>query len=78
MLQTFKQKMMANSVESNGSQLLSSLMSDFWNSEDFFKKAIRGTDFFPSVNIGDKDECYEIEVSAPGRKTLKWPQTRGC
>jgi len=59
---------MANLVKSNKSHLLSNVLADFWNAEDFFNKPLLANDLFPSVNVLDNDHSYELEVSAPGYK----------
>lgn len=43
------------------------MVGDFWNTDGFFKPFFE-SEFLPAVNIRDKKDSYELEVSAPGYK----------
>lgn len=55
-------------VKSNQFPSFRSMMEDFWNTDGFFNKPIFENGFLPAVNIRDKKDSYELEVSAPGFK----------
>lgn len=55
---------MSNLVRSNDLSSLRSMMEDVWNNK-FFNVPFFNTDF-PAVNVLEKDDHYELEVSAPG------------
>lgn len=55
-------------VKSNQFPSFRSMMEDFWNTDGFFNKPIFDNGFLPAVNIRDKKDSYELEVSAPGFK----------
>jgi HSP20 family protein len=55
-------------VKSNGFPSLRSMMEDFWNVDGFFNKPIFDSKLLPAVNIKNKKEEYQIEVSVPGFK----------
>ncbi|MBW8362672.1 MAG: Hsp20/alpha crystallin family protein [Kaistella sp.] len=45
-----------------------SLIEDFWNADGFPNPSLLGKSMYPTVNIIDKDDTYELTVSAPGFK----------
>ncbi|MDF2553579.1 MAG: heat-shock protein Hsp20 [Chryseobacterium sp.] len=49
----------------NQSQLLESLVEDFWKNDDLVNQSVKVE---PTVNIVDKNGVYKIKVSAPGFK----------
>lgn len=59
---------MSNLVKTNFFPSLRTMMDDFWNTDRFFSQPIFKNDFLPAVNIRDKENQYELEVSAPGFK----------
>lgn len=59
---------MGTLVKSNRFPSFRSMMADFWNADGFFNKPIFDNEFLPAVNIRDKEDSYELEVSAPGFK----------
>ncbi|TXF79010.1 Hsp20/alpha crystallin family protein [Chryseobacterium sp.] len=44
------------------------LIEDFWNTDGFPSPLFQGKHQYPTVNIIDKDDSYELTVSAPGFK----------
>lgn len=54
--------------KSNGLPSLRSMVADFWNTDGFFNKPFFENELLPAVNIRDKKDGYELEVSAPGFK----------
>ncbi len=54
-------------TKSNAFPSLRSMVGDFWNTDGFFKPFFEN-EFLPAVNIRDKKDSYELEVSAPGFK----------
>ena len=59
---------MSNLVKTNVFPSFRAMMDDFWNTDRFFNQPIFRNDFLPAVNIKDKEDQYELEVSAPGFK----------
>jgi HSP20 family protein len=55
-------------VKTNGFPTLRSMMEDFWNIDRFFNRPVFDSGVLPAVNIRDKKDGYELEVSAPGFK----------
>jgi|SRR5690606_14716880 len=55
-------------AKSNRFPSLQSMVDDFWNADGFFNKPFFKEEFFPAVNIREKEGSYELEVSAPGFK----------
>ena len=45
-----------------------SLLSDFFETNDFFKDSFWNKDWIPAVNVSENDKNYEIEVAAPGMR----------
>ena len=43
-------------------------MDDFWHSDKLFSDRLFSKDLFPAVNVKDKEQTYEIELTAPGLK----------
>ncbi|WP_432709172.1 Hsp20/alpha crystallin family protein [Pedobacter sp.] len=59
---------MKSLVKSNGFPSFRSMVADLWNRDDFFTKPLLEGEILPAVNIRDKKDAYELEVSAPGFK----------
>jgi len=47
---------------------LPSLLDDFFNTEKFFDTDFFKREWVPAVNIAEKDNQYEVELSVPGMK----------
>lgn len=47
---------------------LKSWMDDFWNTDKFFSDRFATKDLFSAVNVKDRENTYEIELTAPGLK----------
>ena len=45
-----------------------SMLSDFFETNDFFKDGFWNKDWMPAVNVSETEKSYEIEVAAPGMK----------
>jgi len=45
-----------------------SLLSDFFEPNDYLKESFWNKDWVPEVNVSETDKSYEIEVAAPGMK----------
>lgn len=59
---------MSNLVKSHRTPLMSSLMEDFWSTDDFFEKPFFTAELLPAVNIRETKSHYKLDVSAPGFK----------
>jgi HSP20 family protein len=44
----------------------SSLLEDFWSTDNGFKNAFTNSETLPAVNIKENEKSFEIEVAAPG------------
>lgn len=47
---------------------LPSLIEDFFNADKFFSSDFFNREWVPAVNIAEKDDQYEVELSVPGMK----------
>lgn len=47
---------------------LKSWMDDFWNTDKLFSDRFTTRELFPAVNVKDRENTYEIELTAPGLK----------
>ena len=45
-----------------------SLISDFFEPNDFLKDTFWNKDWIPAVNVSENEKSYEIEVAAPGMR----------
>lgn len=54
--------------KTNGFPALRSMMSDFWDGDQFFNTPFFTGALVPSVNVNDKKSHYEVQVAAPGYK----------
>jgi HSP20 family protein len=45
-----------------------SMLSDFFETNDFFKDSVWNKDWVPAVNVSENEKSYKIEVAAPGMK----------
>lgn len=43
-------------------------MDDFWNTDKLFNDHFFAKELFPAVNVKEKDDSFEIEMTAPGLK----------
>lgn len=43
-------------------------MDDFWNTDRLFNDQFFTKELFPAVNVKEKDDSFEIEMTAPGLK----------
>ncbi|WP_343523574.1 Hsp20/alpha crystallin family protein [Pedobacter sp.] len=55
-------------TKSNGFPALKSMMEDFWHVDGFSNKPLLNAELLPAVNIKNKKDKYQIEVSTPGFK----------
>lgn len=55
-------------VKTNPFPSLRSMMEDFWNVDNFFSKPMFDGSLLPAVNVRDRKDSYELELSAPGFK----------
>lgn len=47
---------------------LPSWMDDFWNTDRLFSDRFFTKELLPAVNVKEKDDSFEIELTAPGLK----------
>lgn len=56
-------------IKSNSNfQGLSSWMDDFWNTDRLFSDRFFSKELMPAVNVKERDDSFEIELTAPGLK----------